>query len=82
MMNFVNQLEFSDKEYQTNRNKRDENYKGKFLFSMNNFVSFGIDPQSKYFMSTGLIKDNIDGVCVPQFQISYNHNTYNPLPKN
>ena len=34
MMDFVNKLEISGQKYQTNENVRDENYKGKLLFSM------------------------------------------------
>ena len=41
MVNFVNKLELSDQKYQTNGNVRDENYQGKLLFTMMEFVSFG-----------------------------------------
>ena len=50
MVDFVNKRERSDQQYQTNGNLRDENYKGKFLFSMKDFVSFLIDRQAMYFM--------------------------------
>ena len=33
----MNKRELSDTKYQTNGNVRDENYKGKFLFSMKDF---------------------------------------------
>ena len=46
MMDSVNKLESSGQTYQTNENVRDENYKGKLLFLMNYFVSFGTDCQS------------------------------------
>ena len=81
MIDFANKLELSDKKYQNNVNVRDENYKGKFLFSMKDFVSFGTDFQGMYFMSTRLLKDNINGVRVPQFQLAYIHNTTNPSHK-
>ena len=43
MINFVNKLELSDQRYYTNGNIRDGNYKGKFSFTMKEFVSFGTD---------------------------------------
>ena len=52
MVYSMNKLELSDKEYQTNGNVKDEKYKGKFLFTITKFVSFVIDLQSMYFMST------------------------------
>ena len=52
MVDFVNKLELSDQKYQTNGNLRDENYNGKLLFFMKDFVSIGTDCQSMYFMST------------------------------
>ena len=77
-MNFVNKLELSDQKYQTNGNVRDENYKGKFGFPIEDFVSFGADLQTMYYMSTRFLKDSTDGVCVPQFQLTYIHNTTHP----
>ena len=41
MVNFVNKLELNYQQYQTNRNLRDGNYKGKFVFPMKDFVLFG-----------------------------------------
>ena len=41
LMDFVNKLYLSDQKYHTNGNIEDENYKGKFLFTMKDFVSFG-----------------------------------------
>ena len=38
MVNFGNELDFNDHEYQTNRTLRDESYKGKLLFAMKDFV--------------------------------------------
>ena len=71
MVDFVNKLELSDKKYQTNRNIGYENYKGKLLFPMNKFVSFGTYCLSIYFMTTIFLKENIYGVRVPQFQLDY-----------
>ena len=59
MVDFVNKLELSDQEYQTNGTVRDENYKGKLLFPMKDFLTFGKYCQSMYFMSTIFIKDII-----------------------
>ena len=46
MINFVNKLELSDQKYQNNVYVRDEHYKGKLLFPMKDFVSFGTYYQS------------------------------------
>ena len=37
MVDFVNKLNFSDQKYLTNRNVRDENYRGGFLFTMKEY---------------------------------------------
>ena len=71
MVDFDNQIYFSDQKYQNNGTARDEKYKGNLLFTMKDFVSFGTDPQSIFFMSTRFLKYNIDGVCVPTFQLTY-----------
>ena len=65
MVDFMNKLEFIYQKYQTNVNGRDENYNGKFLFSMKDFVSFGTDHQLMYFMSIRFLKYEINGVRVP-----------------
>ena len=52
MFYFVNKLELSDKKYQTNGTIRYDNYKGKFLFPMKDFVAFETHFQSMYFIST------------------------------
>ena len=52
MINFVNKIELSDQNYQTNGNVRYENYKGKFLFPMKEFVSFVTDHKSMYLCQT------------------------------
>ena len=52
MVDFVNKLELSDQKYENNSNVGDEKHKGKLLFSMKEFLSFGKDHQSMYFMST------------------------------
>ena len=75
MVYFVNKIELSGQKYNTNGNVRDENYNGKFLFTMKDFVSFGTDCQSIYFMSTRFLKEKINGVRVPPFQIAYIHDT-------
>ena len=67
MVDFVNKVEFKDQKYQTNGTVRDGSYKGKLLFPMKDFVSFGTDRQSMFFMPTRLLKQNIYGVHVPQF---------------
>ena len=48
MVDFVNKLYLSDQKYQTNINAIYEKYKGKLLFTMNNFVSFGTYCQSMF----------------------------------
>ena len=45
MVDFMNKPELSDQKDQTNDDLRDENYKGKYLFTMKEFVSFGTDCQ-------------------------------------
>ena len=64
MIDVVNKPELSDEKYQTYGNVRDEHYNGNFLFPMKDFVSFGTDFQSMYFMSSVFLKDKINGVCV------------------
>ena len=49
---------------------------------MKDFVLFIKDRQSMYFMSTGFLKDNINGVRVPQLQLAYIHHRNNPSGKN
>ena len=49
---------------------------------MKYFVSFGTDRQSMYFMSTIFLKDNINGVRVPQFQLAYIRDTTQTSHKN
>ena len=51
MIDLANKLKLGDQKH-TNGNIRYENYKGKFLFPMKYFVSFGTYCQSIYFMST------------------------------
>ena len=81
MVEFANKLDSSDQKYQTNGIVRDENYKGKFLFAMKYFLSFGRDYQSVYLMSTILLKYSIDRFCVPQYQLTYIDNTALPTHK-
>ena len=82
MMGFVNKIELSYKKYQINGSVRDENYKGELLFTMKGFVSFVTDIHSMYFMSTRFLKDKIDGVYVPQFQLYNICDTSRPSHKN
>ena len=82
MIYFVNKIYFSDKKYQTNGTVRDNSYKVKLIFPIKEFLSFGTDLQSTYFMSKILLRDDIDGFCVPQFQVAYIRNTKNNLHKN
>ena len=49
---------------------------------MKEFVLFGKVHQSIYFMSTILLKDNINWVSVPQFKLTYIHDTIHPSQKN
>ena len=81
MVDFVNKLELSGQKYQTNTIVRNENYNGKFLFPMKDFVSFVTYSQSIYFMSTRFLKYKIDGDLVPQFQFSCICNTTLPSHK-
>ena len=81
-MNFWRGIELRDQIYQANGYVRDENYKESLLFYMKDFVSFGRDIQSMYFMSTKLLKYNINGVRFPQFQIAYINDTTRRLHKN
>ena len=71
MVYFVNKLDLSDQKYKTNGNIRNESYKGKFLFFMKDFVSFGTYCQSMYLMQIIFLIDKINGVHIPQFKISY-----------
>ena len=49
---------------------------------MKDFVSSSIDLQSMYFMSTILLNDKINGVRVPQFQLSCICNKTHPSHEN
>ena len=51
MIEFVNGLELKYKTYQTNGTLIYENYKEKLLFTMKEFVSFGIGHQSMFIIS-------------------------------
>ena len=48
---------------------RDDNYR-KLLFYMKDLVLFGTDRRSTYFISTKILKGNIDVVRVPQFKLA------------
>ena len=75
MVGFVNMLELNDQKYQTNLTVKCESYKRNFLFLMNDFVSFGTDHQSIFFMSNRFVKDKNNGVCVPEFQLAHIRDT-------
>ena len=49
---------------------------------MKDFVPFGTDRQSMDFMSTKFLKENINGDCVPQFQLAYIRDTTHSSHKN
>ena len=51
-----------------------------FIF-MKDIVSFGTYRQSIYFMYTRFLKENIDGVRVPQFKLAYICDTTHPSNK-
>ena len=46
---------------------------------MKDFVSFGTGCQSMIYMSNRFLKDNINGVRVPKFQLAYISKKTNPL---
>ena len=48
---------------------------------MKDFVSFDTYHQFMYFMANIFLKDNINGVCVPQFQLAYIFDTTHPSHK-
>ena len=81
MVDFFHKLELSDNKYQINGTVRYGNYEGKFLFTMKDFVLFRTYRQSMYFMSNRLLKYNIDGLRVPQFQLGYISDTKIPYIK-
>ena len=49
---------------------------------MKEFLSYVTDIQPIYFISIILLKDNIDGVCVPQFQSARIRDTTHSSHKN
>ena len=81
MMSSLNKIELGDQKYQTNVNVRDENYIGKFLFTIKDCVSLETYRQSIYFMSTIFLKEKIDGVRVLKFQLVCICNTTHPSQK-
>ena len=81
MINFVNILELNYWIYNTNGTVIERHCKGKFLFTMNYFVSFGTYLLLILFMSDIFLKNDIDGICVTKFQLSYIRDTTNPLHK-
>ena len=49
---------------------------------MKEFVIFGTDHQSMYFISTEFLKDKTNQVSYPQFQLAYICDKNNPSQKN
>ena len=82
MIHFVNKLEFNDQKYQSNGSVRDDNYRIKLLFTIEEFVSFVTDRQSMFYMWTIFLRDKFYGVRVPQYQLVYIHDKNHPLNKN
>ena len=81
IFDFVKKLQVSNYNYQTNVTVRDANSEETLLFPMKDFVSFRKYIQSTYFMSTRLLKNDIDEVRLPQFQLGFICNTTHPLHK-
>ena len=56
MIEFVNRLKFNDHKYKINGTKIDKNYKGKLLFTMQDFLLFGTDSQINVLYVKQIIK--------------------------
>ena len=69
MVDFVYNLDLNYHEYWTNETVKNESYKGMFLFTVKDFVSFITDSKSMFLMSTRFLKYMINGVSVPQFRV-------------
>ena len=67
MVDFVNKLELSDQKYHTNDDLRYKYYKGKYLFTMRDFVKFGTYLQSMFYTTNRFSKENIDSVYFRHF---------------
>ena len=70
MIYFVNELEFNYNIYQYTGTIRIKNYKAKFLFPINYFMSFVTDNKLILFVLNIFLSENAYGVCVPQFQLA------------
>ena len=70
MLDFFSILESNNQKYKTNETIIYENYKGKFIFNMSDFLSFVTDHQPMFYMPTRFLKGNIDGVRVPKFELA------------
>ena len=81
MISFIYLLEFNDHIFHTNETVIDYNYKCRLLFTKRECFSFGTDIQSLFYTSNRFLKNNIDGVCVPQFQRDYICDTTHTLHK-
>ena len=51
MVRFVNKLKLSDRKYQANITVKDENYRGKLLFTVRDFMPFGTYFQSTFYVN-------------------------------
>ena len=67
IIQFFYRLDFKYQKYQSCGTIIEESYKGKLLFTTKEFLSFGTDCGSIFFMSNRLLKENIYGVHVSQF---------------
>ena len=70
MIYFVNKLEFNYNKYQYNGITREENYKAKFLFPINYFVSFVTYNELIIFVLNIFLSEDSYGFCVTQFQLA------------
>ena len=81
MVDFFNGLDLNNQKYQTNGTASDKGYKEKFLFNMKDFVLFGTEYPSMFFMSTRFLRDKIYGSRVLKFQLYYIRDTTHPSNK-
>ena len=81
MVDFVNKLDLSDKKYHIHGNVRDENYNGKLLLPMKDFLSFSTDCLSVYCILTIFLQGKINAFRLKQFQLAYICYTTHPSHK-
>ena len=70
MVEFINRLYLNYHEYQKNVTLINEYYKGKKLLPMNIFFEICNRYSINVFMPNIFLKDNIYGLCMPQFQLA------------